>query len=366
MGKCKYCGLDAGFFSRSHKECRKRHEQGLSECIASLNAYFNGSKTISEAVNEVASFKSSNYLTDEEVGNCCQQSLKQYAESLSSTVGERHIQLVADFIGNMRVAQESLNKGGELDTLGERLYHGILSSHFVDKLPMLRLQRAIEQLSQMIPLSPTKENEIALTVLNKAAQDFLSDNIIDNSEQAELDDYTNALHLTTDNLPERFRGSDIEKLGQATILRKLQKGENPPAMNVALPIVLGAREYVVWVYTNVTMYQQKTVRQWVGGSSGVSVRIVKGVYYRTGATKGHPIEHSTWETIGVGSLVLTNKNVIFYSPNKSVKIPYNKLISYVPYNDGIELHKDGATAKPQIFQGFDSWFMVNFLSFINA
>ncbi len=366
MGKCKYCGLDAGFLFRSHRECRKRHEQGLAECLDFLNAYFNGGKTISEVVNEVASFKSSNYLTDDEVGNCCQQSLKQYAENLSSTVGERHIQLVADFMENMGVARASMNKGGALDTLGERLYHGILSSHFEEKLPMLRLQGAIQQLSQLIPLSQTKENEIALTVLNKAAQDFLSDNIIDDSEQAELDDYTNALRLTTDNLPERFRGSDIEKLGQAAILRKLQKGENPPAMNVALPIVIGAREYVVWVYTNITMYQQKTVRQWVGGSSGVSVRIVKGVYYRTGATKGHPVEHSTWETIGVGSLVLTNKNVIFYSPYKSVKIPYNKLISYVPYSDGIELHKDGATAKPQIFQGFDSWFMVNFLSFINV
>ncbi len=366
MGKCKYCGLDAGFFSRSHKECRMRHEQGLSECLASLNAYFEGNKTISEVVNEVASFKSCNYLTDEEVENRCLQSLKQYAESLSSTIGERHVQLVADFINDMGVARASMNKGGVLDALGERLYHGILSSHFVDKLPMLRLQGAIQQLSQLIPISPSKENEIALTVLNKAAQDFLSDNIIDDSEQEELDDYTNALRLATDNLPERFRGSDIEKLGQAAILRQLQKGEPPTPMNVALPIVLGAKEYVVWVYTNITMYQQKTVRQWVGGSSGVSVRIVKGVYYRTGATKGHPVEHSTWEQMGVGTLVLTNKNVIFYSPNKSVKIPYNKLISYVPYSDGIELHKDGATAKPQAFQGFDSWFMVNFLSFINV
>ncbi len=366
MGKCKYCGLDAGFLSRSHKACRRLHEQGLTDCLAAIDAYLQGSTSISELTSHLATLKTNNYLTDAEVTSCGRQSLRHYAQTLPATVGGHDVCLVADLLPSLGLANPDAATSGELSTLGERLLHGILSSHFQDKLPMHELESPLQQLSQLIPLAPEKENEIALTVLNHAAQEFLADSIISDSEQAELDDYTAALHLSIDNLPQQFKGSDLERLRQATILRQLQRGEKPAPMDVTLPIMLGAKEYIIWVYRNVTMYQQKTVKQWVGGSAGVSIRVMKGVYYRTGGMKGTPVEHTTWQLMGVGALVLTNKNIIFQSPQRAAKIPFTKLIGVIPYSDGIELQKDGVNAKSQIFQGFDSWFIVNFLSLINT
>lgn len=56
---------------------------------------------------------------------------------------------------------------------------------------------------------------------------------------------------------------------------------------------------------------------------------------------------------------------IFYCTEKSVKIPYRKIISLIPYSDGFEIHKDGANAKPFIFENADSWFIINLLASID-
>ena len=47
-----------------------------------------------------------------------------------------------------------------------------------------------------------------------------------------------------------------------------------------------------------------------------------------------------------------------------IKIPYKKIIGVNPYSDGIEIHRDGATAKRLTMQGFDPWFLMNLLSMI--
>ena len=31
MGKCKYCGQDAGLLSHKHDECEQKHEKGVKE-----------------------------------------------------------------------------------------------------------------------------------------------------------------------------------------------------------------------------------------------------------------------------------------------------------------------------------------------
>ena len=92
---------------------------------------------------------------------------------------------------------------------------------------------------------------------------------------------------------------------------------------------------------------------------------MKGVYYHTGRPKGHPIEHKYMEKVAVGDLYVTNQNLIFYSTEKGLKIPFKKLVGITPYSDGIEVLKDG-NSKRMVFQGFDSWFIVNLLSMVTV
>jgi hypothetical protein len=66
---------------------------------------------------------------------------------------------------------------------------------------------------------------------------------------------------------------------------------------------------------------------------------------------------------GIGNLYVTNKHLIFNGSTKGVKIPYTKIIGVTPYSDGIELNREG-NAKRIVFQGLDSWFVVNLLSVV--
>ena len=40
MGKCKYCGQDAGFFRSKHDECEKKHRQGLAAIKQIISSCF--------------------------------------------------------------------------------------------------------------------------------------------------------------------------------------------------------------------------------------------------------------------------------------------------------------------------------------
>lgn len=67
---------------------------------------------------------------------------------------------------------------------------------------------------------------------------------------------------------------------------------------------------------------------------------------------------------GIGTLYITNKHIMFQGATVAQKIPYTKMIGVTPYSDGIEVHRDGANAKRLTFQGFDSWFLVNVISYV--
>jgi hypothetical protein len=93
---------------------------------------------------------------------------------------------------------------------------------------------------------------------------------------------------------------------------------------------------------------------------------MKGVTYRTGGFKGHPVETSYMENMGIGSLYVTNKNIIFMGQTRSIKVPYTKIIGINPYSDGMEVQRDGSNVKRLVFQGFDCSFILNVINLISG
>lgn len=366
MGKCKYCGLSAGFFSNAHSECEEKHKRGMAELLSILKLYFEGNNSINNVLDGIKAVQTNNYLSNEDVENCCRQTLKLFADTIHLPITKQHLLTVDAFLNSIGLSRSALNKNGELDAVAMRFYQGVLTSYFAESEPIAKVEKRIGMVTGLLPVSSSMKETAGLTVLDKAAKKFLNDGLITDGEQVLLDHFSKALQLPTSNLPQRFKGSNIEKIQQAAILRQIQQGQTPPPYNSSVPIMLASGEYVIWEYMGVTMYQEKITKEWVGRRSGWSYRVMKGVYYHTGSSKGHPVEYSTMEKQGVGSLILTNKNIVFFSPLKSVKTSYRKLIGITPYSDGVELQKEEANPKRQVFQGFDSWFMVNLLSYINV
>ncbi len=192
----------------------------------------------------------------------------------------------------------------------------------------------------------------------KAVDAAFEDGVLTPEEESSLVEIQNAFDLTPKDLD---RNGAYTKVVKGTVLRDILNGTIPERVRVEgnIPFNFQKGEKLVWVFQNVSYYEQKTRRHYEGGSRGVSIRVAKGLYFRTGAFKAHPVE--TTETVHVddGILGVTDKHVYFAGAVKSFRIAYPKIVSFEPYTDGVGIQRDAASAKPQTFITGDGWFTYN-------
>lgn len=198
--------------------------------------------------------------------------------------------------------------------------------------------------------------------LDSAVKNYLNDGIIDETEK-----WTVARFIQFSGLPQSVlnRNHAIEKILQAEIVQDILNGKKPqPKITIAgsVPFMLAKNETFLWLFREITFYEQKVHREYRGRSRGLSFRICKGVYYRIGSFKGTPIDSTYIQRIGTGNVCLTDRHFYFSCPEKSLKIPYNKVLNIETYSNGICLHKDGIDAKPLFFEGLDGWFCYNVIA----
>ena len=313
----------------------------------------------------VANLKKENYLTDPDIAISSAKCIDEYTEQSRWPFHSHQLDLVRDYVNIIGVSYESINVNGSLDRLSQKMIRGFLAEYFTGQKPMQRVMQISQQIMTVMPLTEEQKQDMYFYMLNQAAENFMKDGLLTDDEEKRIDEYIFMLGLSTSNLPAKYQNSEICRIEQGKMLKQLQKGIIPQT-NIAAPILLGRGEAVLWRYDGVTMWQEKIKKEFVGGHSGFTFRIVKGVNYRTGSFRGHPVEHSYMDQAGTGSLYITNKHIIFHSPLRSVKIPYKKIIGLNPYQDGMGVQQDGANAKRLVFQGFDCSFVMNIMSFISV
>lgn len=364
MGTCKYCGKDAGFFSHIHKECEEKHSQGVVILEGALRSYFRDTTSISELVKVSGLVSQNNYLSREDIASASAKCIDEWTSILRRPYHSSLLLKIKEFLGNTGVPYNDINKNGALDRLSQKLIKGFLADYFTDKKTLQRSLDISQQITGTLPLSRSLLQDTYYEMLGKAGKNFIKNGIIQQHDLQKVEEYVNKLGLSLINLPASLQGSAVEELGQASILSDLQSGRTP-RYNIQAPIILSKGENALWCYHDVTMYQEKIRREYVGRTSGFSYRIVKGVTYRTGGFKGHPVETSYMENMGLGSLYITDKNIIFMGQTRSIKVPYSRIIGINPYSDGMEIQRDGNNVKRLVFQGFDCSFVLNVISIIN-
>jgi hypothetical protein len=223
------------------------------------------------------------------------------------------------------------------------------------------LEKTISEIEQSSFVPSTERKTLLAKGWENSVEQFLEDGILDTTEEKRLVDFKERFALSQSELD---RNGALTKTAKAAVLREVLNGVIPQRMSVDgnLPINLQKGEQVVWAFSGSKYLEDKIRRQFVGGSQGVSVRVMKGVYYRVGAFKGQSVEHTERVHIDTGWVVVTNKNIYFAGPQKSVRLPYAKIVSFEPFSDGIGIMRDTATAKPQIFVTGDGWFTYNLVT----
>lgn len=329
-----------------------------------MHRYFTGAVTANDLESKIAKNRLPYFLSDEEIASVAIAVIKAFGDTLKRPYPSNTLPRIKAFLNALAIPYAKLNEMGDMDALAMKIFQGYIVDFFAKGVPLSQIRINTDSVTSVLPLSQQKKIEAYYHVLNKAADRFMSDGWLTDSEQQMIEAYTSSFGIALNSLPTQYQSESIARIGQAIVLKDLQRGVLPQkSMNV--PILLGRGECALWIYDNVSMFQEKIIREYVGGNRGISYRICKGITYRTGSFKGHPVERSHMNKVGVGSLVVTNKHIFFHCSTASIKIPYAKLVGVTPYSDGLEVHKEEANPKRTIFQGFDAWFVMNVLSIVN-
>ena len=210
-------------------------------------------------------------------------------------------------------------------------------------------------------IPPEQVQEATVAGWEGAVDHFVDDGALSEDEEKHLVGYTERFSLDRAVLD---RNGAHTKVVKGAVLRDLMNGVVPHRVKLqgSLPFNFMPSEQLVWVFQDVKYYEDKTRRQYVGGYSGVSVRVAKGLYYRTGGFRGQPVETTERILADIGTVAVTTKHLYFAGTIKSFRIRHDKIVSFTPYSDGVLLQRDAQTAKPQIFVTGDGWFTHNLLA----
>ena len=235
------------------------------------------------------------------------------------------------------------------------LLRDLFFKHKEDPRPILAEAQKIADESFITNLQSYKTDLFSSMVHEALETDGLTE-----AEETKLDNLLGYLGLTPEDCKEA-----LMKKGKGVVIREILAGRLPQQSDVhfTTPVILRKDEQIIWAWSGVAFYEMREHKSFEGGSQGVSLRIAKGVYYRIGSFKGHPVVTTRQTHVGEGALIFTNKHLFWAGDGttKSLKIAWKKLISVQGYSDGIGLQAEGARIKPMTFSlgSDDGWFAKN-------
>ncbi|MEI7788596.1 MAG: hypothetical protein WCI23_08075 [Chlorobiaceae bacterium] len=278
------------------------------------------------------------------MGNC------KYCGKPVGFLRSKHPECEQQHLRNGRIKQDGIEK------IVNSIESAIQSGGNFDNL-----EKIVAEIEQSSGISPGERKDYLVKGWEKAVEQFLNDGIIDDSEEKRLINFTDYFSLPKEILDGNGAWTKVVK---AAVLRDILNGIVPLRVNIegSLSINLQKNESIVWAFPRSEYLEDKVRRQFVGGSQGLSFKVAKGVYFRTGAFKGRSVESTERVRADVGMVVVTNKHIYFSGSVKSFRVPYAKIVSFEPFSDGIGIMRDAANAKAQIFVTGDGWFIYNLVT----
>ena len=223
------------------------------------------------------------------------------------------------------------------------------------------LPQVLQRISDTAFISKAAERSQLIVGWAQALELMMEHGVPSESQEQRLSEFREQFGLTQDDLNQ---SGAYERMVRACVLREVMHGQISKRCNVQgqIPVNLQKGEQAVWAFPRTQYLEDRTRREYVGRSSGVSVRIAKGVYLRSGAFRGQPVDRTVRQHVDSGTMLVTDRNLYFAGPQKSLRVPYAKVVSFQPYSDGLGIVRDAATAKPQVFVTGDGWFTYNLVS----
>jgi hypothetical protein len=221
-----------------------------------------------------------------------------------------------------------------------------------------RFRAMTEQISRNNFVTDSEHRRLVFNGLQKMVSSAFADRMLTEEEEQRITAFCNTFDVAANEL-----GDPEMRLAKVQILRRLDEGKFSEKVQVdGLPINLERDETAIWLFNNVSYYTVRERTQYAGTSDGISIRLIRGIYYRVGALTGQPVKTENLAEDGHGVLLLTSRNAYFWSPKRVIKLPIKEIVSLYPHSDGIQIMRDVENSEPQIFKLDDPLFACDVIS----
>lgn len=174
----------------------------------------------------------------------------------------------------------------------------------------------------------TQDLDLRLAAMRRAIDRVLADDYLSEEEEPQLTGALAALGLSQEHLQNQL-SQDVMRL----MIARANAGRLNPMDD---PELMAKSGEVVYLEVDAQMLKEVTVREYRGGYSGVSFRVMKGVRFNTGGMRGRSVVVGTEiQVADAGFLSITNKRAVFMGGKKTQEYRYDKLVGMQLYSDAI-------------------------------
>lgn len=209
--------------------------------------------------------------------------------------------------------------------------------------------------------SDTNTNESIDSKVSKIIKALLIHELSGQPLSQEIEDkiYQFMEHFNTKSDDLDFQTKEL--IVKGCIVRDLLAGTPNPRVQVPdMPFNLKKDEKLIYAF-QIPVKEVVTKKERIAGSRGVSIRVMKGVYYYMGGSKGQTIETKVNQSLGICSVAVTNQYLYIMSAETSFRIAFNKIVSIYNNGDNVIIYRDGAKNNPLMLEYNDTWFLYNIL-----
>jgi hypothetical protein len=158
-------------------------------------------------------------------------------------------------------------------------------------------------------------------------------------------------------------GPLASRITRAEALGRIDAGILPEVTNPPVNLQFGEKAYFV---VSAQLLEERVVgRRYEGGSSGVSFRIMKGISYRVGASRGRSVSVRGVVPVSSGWFCITSQRLIFSGNAKSFAVDRKKVLSTQMHSDGIAVAAEaGATRTIQFTESADPYVVQRLVNWV--
>ena len=201
---------------------------------------------------------------------------------------------------------------------------------------LAEIESRLPALAQEAGLADAQRHKLHLETFDTYVDNALEDDCLTEEEERHIFQMAAALGLDAQ--------LQLDDIMSRLVVAKVNDGRLP---TVSEPKIMVKKGEVVHAEMTSALLKSVKIREYQGGYRGFSFRIVKGVRYHTGSTRGRSVVVGTkLEVQDEGILSVTSQRAVYIGAGKTIELPYKKLVNLNVFSDGVQFHMSNRVNPP--------------------